>query len=47
MRTNVENEEYEEMTPEEARVVAVVGCGCIIVIVAFLAIVGLISLLCF
>lgn len=39
MRTNVEN---EAMTPEE---ITAVGCGCIIVIVDFLVIVGLISLL--
>lgn len=36
------NEEYEEITPEEARVVAVTGCGCVIVLVVFLATVGLI-----
>lgn len=40
------NEEYEEPTPEEAKVVAVAGCGCIIAIIVLLAIVGLISLLC-
>ena len=40
------NEEYEESTPEEAKVVAVTGCGCVIVIAVFLATVGLISLLC-
>ncbi len=37
------NEEYEEITPEEARAVAVTGC--VIVLVVFLATVGLISLL--
>ena len=36
------NEEYEEITPEEAGAVAVTGCGCVIVFVVFLAIVGLI-----
>lgn len=40
------NEEYEEMTPEEAKAVVVTGCGCVIVIVVFLAIVSLISLFC-
>ena len=36
------NEEYEEITPEEAKAVEVTGCGCVIVLVIFLAIVGLI-----
>lgn len=46
MRTNVENEAYEEMTTEESAAVAIVSCGCVIVIFAFLAIVVLISLFC-
>lgn len=40
------NEEYEELTPEEAKVVAVTGCGCVIAITVFLATIGLISILC-
>ena len=39
MKTNVEN---EEMTPEET----MVGCGCVIVIVALFAIIALISVYC-
>lgn len=51
MRTNVENEEYkeydeyEDWTPAEAKVGALIGCGCIIAFVVFaLATVGLFSL---
>ena len=42
------NEEYEKMTPEEAKAVAVTGCGCVIVIsdLTFLPTIGLISLFC-
>ena len=39
------NKEYEELTPEEAEVVIVTVFGCIIAVIAFLVIVGLISLL--
>lgn len=40
------NKEHEEITPEEAKAVVIAGCGCIVAIIAFLAIVVSISLFC-